>query len=220
MKTLFFYSIFTITILLLNQDVFSQCTFSVAPGIQLNNASFGFKKNKFKPNIGLQILTASTSLTETGKKFDYNVNDIVNYEDKYKLSGLAIMPVIGLQYYFKESEKLKAYAAIDFTKVFVSAKIEDSSDPEANSDLQAMIKKINILGGQFGVGAEYFLDPCFSLGGEFGIRLFHVNYVEEQDHNVYNPNIGQSVTTKTNYNYNFSLNPTYAKLSFNFYFIK
>lgn len=199
---------------------YSQFTFSVSPGIQMNNASFGLKKNKFKPNIGLQVLTGSAGLTESGQRYDYNAGNIVNYEEKYKISGIAIMPVLGLQYYFKESEKLKAFASINFTKVFVSAKIEDSTNPAANSELQAQIKKINVLGGQIGFGAEYFLDQCFSVGGEFGLRLLYVNYIEEESHDIYNPNTNQTVESKTDYDYKYSLNPTYVKLSFNYYFSK
>jgi len=220
MKKTFLHLIITLTLFLCTYFGYAQFTFSVSPGIQMNNASFGIKKNKFKPNIGLQILTGSTMLTESGQRFDYNAGDIVNYEDKYKYSGLAIMPVIGLQYYIKETEKLKAYAAINFTKVFISAKIEDSTNPNANIELKDQIKNINILGGQLGFGTEYFFDQYFSISGEFGIRLFHVNYKEEQNHSIYNPNTHETIESKTKYKYNFSLNPTYAKLSFNFYFTK
>jgi len=208
MKTTLLHLTVTITLFFITYSGYSQFTFSVSPGVQMNNASFGIKKNKFKPNIGLQILTGSTSLTESGQRFDYNAGDIVNYEDKYKYSGLAIMPVIGLQYYIKETEKLKAYAAINFTKVFISAKIEDSTNPNANTELKDQIKNINILGGQLGFGTEYFFDQYFSVGGEFGIRLFHVNYKEEQNNNIYNPNTGETIESKTKYKYNFSLNPT------------
>lgn len=220
MKTTLLHFTVIITLLLVTYSGYSQFTFSVSPGIQMNNASFGIKKNKFKPNIGLQILTGSTSLTESGQRFDYNVGDIVNYEDKYKYSGVAIMPVIGLQYYIKESEKLKAYAAINFTKVFVSAKVEDSTNPNANTELKDIIKKINILGGQLGFGTEYFFDQYFSVGGEFGIRLFYINYIEEHEHSIYNPNTNETIESKTKYKYDFSLNPTYAKISFNYYFSK
>lgn len=220
MRTSFFQLIVIITLILISYSGYTQFTFSISPGIQMNNASFGIKKNKFKPNIGLQVLTGNAGLTESGLEYDNNTHQIVEYSDKYKISGTAIMPVIGLQYYFKESDKLKAYASINFTKVFISAKIEDSTDPNANSDLKDQIKKINILGGQIGFGTEYFFDQYFSVGGEFGIRLFYVNYVEEQDRSIYNPNTGQSMNTKIKYDYKYSLSPTYVKLSFNYYFSK
>ncbi len=220
MKTPFLNLSIFIVLLLFSNSIYSQFSFSVSPGIQINNASFGFKKNKIKPNFGIQILTGSTSLTESGKRYDYDVQDIVNYEEKYKYSGLAIMPIIGLQYYFKESEKLSVFTTINFTKVFISGKIEDSTNPNANSELNDLVKKVNVVGGQVGFGTEYFFDKYFSVGGEFGIRIFYANYTEEHNHSVYNPNTGESVDSKINFKYNFSMNPTYSKISLNYYFSK
>ena len=198
----------------------AQFTFSVNPGIQLNSAGFGYKINKFVPFIGLQVFSISSELNESGKRYDDNIGDIISYEDKYKYSGTLFMPVLGLKCFFIEKNKLKAYGTACFTKPFLTGKIENNTNAPASDEVNDMVKNANLWGGQFGFGTEYFFDDNFSIGGEFGIRLLHLKYKYEVDEIVYNPDTGEDVPSTTTYEYKFNLNPTYAKLSLNFYFSK
>jgi hypothetical protein len=126
------------------------------------------------------------------------------------------MPTIGIKYFFIETNKLKSYGTMSFTKFLLSGKIEDDTDE--NYDLKKEIKNTHLYGGQRGFGTEYFFDDNFSLGGEFGFRLLHLKYKHEVDDEVYNPDIGDYIPTTTTYDYKFNFNPTYVKISLNFYF--
>lgn len=198
----------------------SQFTFSVSPGINLNGAGFGYKINNFVPYIGLQGISGTSSVTEKGMRYEFPTNNYVSYEEKYKFSGNVFMPTIGVKYFFMQTNKLKAYGTLSFTKFLFSAKIEDSIDSTANDDLKKALKEIKVYGAQLGFGAEYFFDDNFSVGGEFGIRQLHVKYKEEHNNRAYDPNTNNYIDLTTTYDYKLNLYPTYVKLSFNFYFGK
>lgn len=203
----------------LNQ-LFSQVTFSVSPGFNINNATFGKKFKKAEPFAGLNVITAFTGYTETGQRYDYDQGKIVNYEEKRNFSCVALMPVIGTKYYLKEGEKLKSYITLLYSRAFIWAKVKDTEDPDLQDELNDILKKIRISGGQAGFGAEYFFDECFSLSGEFGIRFFSGKHEEEYDRTIYDVSSGQYVDTKINYKYHLGLSPTYTKIALNFYFVK
>lgn len=220
MKNLNIKSIVTVFTCLLLMKADAQFHFGISPGLQMNGAVFGYKADKFVPYLGFQMAGGSVNYTETGKKEDPVTGDIVDYKDVYKFSGRLWMPSLGCKYFFLENNKLKAYANLSLTKVFISAQVEDSNDPAVTVELKKAIDNIKIFGGQFGVGTEYFLDDNFSIGGEFGIRLLHLNFKQEKDDSVTDPNTGNPVdfvrvnSTKMNFN------PTYTRFSLNFYFGK
>lgn len=209
-----------LVIALLSLALFSQTnaqfTFSVSPGLQLNSANFGYRINKFVPFIGLQMANAGTKVIDKGSEYDINTGSIVNYTDEFKFSGTAYMPFIGTRYFFKQSNKLSAYGSIMLTKIFLSGKIEDSNNPDANKDVEQFIKNTSVWGGQLGFGVEYFLDESFSLGGEFGIMMAHAKNKQEETRPVSapGPDPDATFTTETTIN----IRPTYTKFSLNFYF--
>lgn len=208
-----------INILFYNESK-GQFAFNVSPGLQLNSAGFGYKIDKFVPFVGLHIMHGGININEKGNRIDYFSGDLVSYEDKYILTATAYIPTIGTKYFFNETNKLKAFGTLSLTKIFLSGKIEDSNDDEASSQFEEDLKKTRIWGGQIGFGTEYFFDNNFSIGGEFGVRLLHLRFKEEYNDELYNPNTGNYVSSKTKYDYKFNFNPTYIKLSLNFYFTK
>lgn len=195
----------------------AQFTFSVSPGLQLNSANFGYRFNKVVPFIGLQMINAGTKITETGMRYDPIPDEVVSYTDEFKFTGTAYMPFIGARYFFKQSGKLNAYGSLMFSKIFLSGKIEDSTDPNANKQVEDFIKNTSVWGGQLGFGVEYFFDDNFSLGGEFGLMMMHARNKTEETRTVSDPNGPDpeaTFTTDTRIN----LRPTYTKFSLNFYF--
>ena len=201
-------------------SVKGQMMFSVAPGIQMNGVSVGYQTKKFVPFLGLQLLNASFDASESGKRYDSNLQYVVAYNDKLKITGSVIMPTLGVKYFIKETNKLKTYGLFSLTKVFIKAKIDNPDNPSANDDLQDAIKKTKIMGGQLGFGTEYFFDNNFSLGGEFGFRFLNVKNSDEFQRDVYNPNTGQTTSETIKMDNKFSIRPTYIKVSLNFYFNK
>lgn len=220
MKKIVCYLVFIVLFSLISNKNKAQFTFNVSPGLQFNSANFGYKVDKFVPYLGLQVLSANANLNEKGQRYDSNIGTIVPYENVYKFSGTVYMPTIGLKYFFLEINKLKLFGNASFTKIFLSGKINDSSDPEVNNDLKEEIKSIRIYGGQLSFGTEYFFDNNFSIGGEFGLRLLHLKYKKEIDDEVYNPDTGIYTPSKTTYDYRYNISPTYIKLSLCFYFGK
>ncbi|HBX50038.1 MAG: hypothetical protein A2275_17755 [Bacteroidetes bacterium RIFOXYA12_FULL_35_11] len=214
-------SVFLIFIFLFSiEENKAQFHFNVSPGLQFNTANFGYKVNNFVPYFGLQILNGSANLSEKGERYDPDRGGIVPYEDKYKFSGIIYIPTLGTKYFFKETNKLKLYGTISFTKFILSGKIEVSNDSDANDELQSEIKKMNLWGGQLGFGTEYFFDNNFSVGGEFGLRLLRLKYKDTEEDLIYNPQTGNYVPSTTTNDYRFNLSPTYVRISFNYYFDK
>lgn len=196
----------------------AQMTFSVSPGVQLYGASFGYMVKRAVPFVGLQILNGSVNIKETGFETNYADNTVDPYTDTYKVIGAAFAPTIGLKYFFKDVEKVRTYGLISATTVILSAKVEDSEDAKENEYLQDEIKNLRIFGGQLGFGAEYFFENAFSVGGEFGVRFIYLSNEITKDQSVYNPGSNNYEDYKATYSYKYSVNPTYAKISLNYYF--
>lgn len=196
----------------------AQFHFSISPGMQLNGALFGYKLKKCVPYIGFQMMGGSVNFTETGKKHDPNTGDVIDYKDLYKASGAVYIPSLGCKYFFIETNKLKAYANLSVSKFLLSAKVEDSNDPAATVDLKKALDNTRIYGAQLGFGTEYFFDGNFSIGGEFGFRMIHVNFKEERTETISDPNTGNLISYSRVSTSKINFNPTYTKLSLNFYF--
>jgi hypothetical protein len=187
---------------------FSQFTFTAAPGLNLNSAYFGYKMGKIVPYVGIQYCGISGSY-----------KNLVNYtgsspdeSNEVKFTGRVIMPSIGLKYFAIEKNKIKGYVNATLAKPFLSAKLtENGSEVTEVSD---EVKKVSLWGGSLGVGAEYFFDDNFSVGGEFGIHAVAGKYSRTDFYSNYNGNGDANVTNEVKA----MLMPTYTKISVNFYF--
>lgn len=208
-----------IAALALSLSASAQFAFSVSPGLQLSGTQFGYKVDKFVPYLGLQMLMVKGELNQTGQENDFNGN-IVTYNDTYSAKLSLIMPTIGLKYFFIESNKLKAYGNANFSMLLIGGKIEDSTDPDQTADeqFQDVIENTKISAFQIGFGTEYFFDDNFSLGGEFGLNMVSFKSEDTWETTLVDPNTGNNVQVTNTDNYKAKFNPTYAKVSLNFYF--
>lgn len=196
---------------------YGQFTFGVSPGIGLNSTYFGYKvNNRLVPYIGFQYLNAKFNYEQSGEEYDYDVNQVVSYSDKEEISGSVFIPTLGVKYFIKGQNKLRAYLNLNIAKPIISGKMKTNG--EEDEDFRDQIKNVNLWGGEFGFGMEYFFDDNFSLGGEFGLRYIHVKYKDSYDSDFYNPDLGDYQATTIDTDLNLSSNPTYSKISLNFYF--
>jgi len=194
-------------VLFVSIPAFSQFTFSAAPGINLNTASFGYKFDKLVPYVGIQYCGISGSYS-----FKVNYTTGTDESDEYKFTGKVIMPSIGVKYFAVEKNKVKGYVNATFAKPFLSAKL--TVDGNEYSVVSDEVKNITLWGGSLGVGAEYFFDDNFSVGGEFGIHAVFGKYSKTVTDDDYNGNGPADITREVKT----MVMPTYSKISLNFYF--
>ena len=204
-------NLFLVVLLLtfVSVPLFSQFTFTAAPGLNLNSASFGYKFNKFVPYFGIQYCGINGS-------YSFNVNytstTVTDESHEAKFSGKIIMPSLGIKYFAIEKNKVKGYINATVAKPFVSAKLTvDGDDVQSVSD---EVGKVSLFGGSMGVGAEYFFDDNFSVGGEFGLQFINGKYKDSYTSTNYNGYGNASIETVVKA----MVMPTYSKISLNFYF--
>ncbi|MBK6978702.1 MAG: hypothetical protein IPH28_17735 [Cytophagaceae bacterium] len=170
---------------------FSQLSFGVHTGYGTKSAYLGYKnKTHFMPYFSLQMA---------------NLRANTEFEDENELVKIGIvMPTIGTKYYLKDNGKLKPYFDLTVSKpVFYIKPVEE-------------IENLKLLAGSLGFGTEYFLDPQFSIGGEFGLNILNARYIESYEDFDYNNYTSVEKEDK----YKFTSNPTYGRISVNFYFEK
>jgi len=217
-KVFFIYFTAVSLILLSVGNTNAQFTFSVSPGLQINCAGFGYHYGNFVTYAGLQLINASYSEERTGEEYDYGTSVLTSYKNTYKTSETLYVPSLGTKYYFKTSDNLKLYGDALFTIFITTYKIEDSNNPNENKDIKDRIKKSFLYGGQLGFGTEYFFNINFDINNKFNIKLLLGIYEEKYQTQIYNPNTGNYEDSEIDYKYKLNVNPTYVKLSFNFYF--
>lgn len=177
-------SIITLTFILTGIS-YSQFSFSVKPGLNLNSANIGYRSEKGVFYGGLQFINVT---------YKYK-----NQYDDDKLKLHVYMPYIGYKFFIKEKENIKSSISATLFKPMVFGK--EITDGTEEVSFKEDLRNINIWGGEFAFGTEYFLSENFSLGGEFGLRL--AIYVDDHD---------------SDYKESLYLNMTYVSGSLNFYF--
>lgn len=195
---------------------YSQFAFGVAPGLSTNSAYFGFKAGKVVPYIGFQYAGASINLEESGEEWDNSENDIIPYSYDVKIKGNLYVPTLGIKVFAIEKNQLKAYFNLSVAKPFLSAKYE--VDGEESEEVSDLAKEIKLIGGEFGFGVEYFFDDNFSIGGEFGLKYLHAKYTDSYEDEEYDYNTGTYEDVTIENTIKVGMNPTYSKISLNFYF--
>ena len=203
-----------------NNKCDAQFYFNVTPGIQLNSGSFGWKINKFVPYISLQYMSASFNYSISGKEYNNQTGQFGPYTNSNKIIVNAFLPTIGSKYFIKETNKIKAFANISLSSLIVSENYKNSQNPNSNGPLHDEINNGRAFATQSGFGVEYFFDENFSIGGEFGLRFMYYHYENSESAIEYNSATGQDESFTQTTKITNSLNPTYGKLSLNFYFNK
>lgn len=173
-------------LLLFTTKSYSQFAFGVSPGSGMNSAYFAYKiDSNFVPFVGLQYFNAGFNGKDFGEEFSFSVG--------------VFNPHIGLKYFFKHHENIKAYASLIISKPFLNAKLE--FDGEEDESISEFVDNISLFGSEIGFGTEYFFDQHFSIGGEFGVRFISTSYFEDEDFFL-------KLSTRN----------TYSKFTLNFYF--
>ena len=203
-KSLLFASIFCIA---LSFQSNAQFTFSASPGINLNTASFGYRSGNFVPFIGLQFLNVNGSYEENGSLYE-------DYSTSGKLNVL--MPPIGLKYFAVEVDDINAYFTGSFSMPFISGSGE--TDGTTDPEVEEAFDNVSAWGAQLGFGTEYFFSEHFSLGGEFGLNFIHGKAEGEYTEYDYDPVSGTDTENTVETITKIGFNPTYTKVSLNFYF--
>lgn len=193
----------------------AQLNIGITPSFVLNGFYVGYQFEDFVPYIGLQFFSVSTTFEETQKDYDYD-GVLRIHNDKNEISANIYMPYIGGKYFIIKKEALKGYLALGVYKPFVS--VEEIDDGRVNNDVESMIDNLSIWGFEFGFGSEYFFNKQFSLGGEFGLRLFFYNSEYKDKTTIYNPNTQRSEESTRELKNNINFSATYAKMSLNYYF--
>ncbi len=195
----------------------AQFSFGVSPGLHFNSAYFGVKlKDKVVPYVSFQYFGGSMNASQTGEEFDYSLNQVTTFNNTYEYKFNAFVPSVGLKWFMLSKAKLKLFANANFSKPVLTGKVVNQG--QEDPDFRDAIKGLNVFGGEAGLGAEYYFDEQFSLGGEFGLRMLHVGVKESYDSYFFNPLTGLDQATTIEYKANFNLRPTYSKISLNFYF--
>lgn len=189
---------------------FSQFNFRLTYGtLDSKMATFGYDFGNWTPYVGLDVygIGAKVEMGQGG----------VSMEAKAGLN--AISPIVGVRYYFLESDRLKGYGNLSFSKAFLGGKLEV---PEALADAWGMgdeaidyklgdvMDKKSLLQVQLGFGAEYFFNDNLSLVAEYGFR--YINLTLEPNMAELGAPSGMSVKA--------SLSPysTFAKIGLGFHF--
>lgn len=227
----------------LAQNKFS---FGVKPGMVIQNSYFGFTAGKFLPYASMDLLWMTANMKETSNSTSYSsyYGDISTSSDwdEYIFKGKAIVliPHFGSKFYIrgaKASEGLRAYLNGDlfFSIPSVSGKEERSwrytSDGETESghSSEKMDKKtkeliedvLSFWGFNLGFGTEYMFSEHFSVGGEYGFRLFFnkIKYHDEESSSYGDPQYYYySYQNKWEDELSLTLKMNYAVVALNFYF--
>lgn len=209
--------ILTVALLAFSTEAFSQFTFSVSPGMHLNGTQFGYTINgKLMPYISIQYLKAGFTQTDSYMHWDYDTNAAAREEDSREVNGSILIPSIGIKYALITKEKLHGYVTAAISKPIVNAELK--YDGEVVEELDDEVDAISLFGGQAGVGAEYFFDENFSIGGEFGLAYMKVNYDMSYEDDYYNPDTSTYIDYTGENCLKANILPTYSKISLNFYF--
>lgn len=208
-----------ITCLLVNSMIFSQVSFNINLGKSTTGAQFGYLFKKFNPYLSFQYMNMNTEIIDSGKENDPFSGEIVNFKEEYSAKLTLLMPTLGLKYYLIERNKLKAFANVFYAKPIVRAKL-DVNDPSIENDFESVIKDLKINSIGIGIGAEYYFDANFSLGGEFGFMTTRIKSELDYEQNLFDPNSGNMILNSNKINFKGAFSPTFARVSLNFYFGK
>lgn len=217
MKTLKSF-LFLLGCIIVSTQAFSQVSFSISPGLNLNAMQIGFKTNNtLSPYVGFQYLSVKYNYERNRKEFNTTTNTVDDVLNTETISGGLFIPNIGAKYSFKKIGNMQPYISANIAKPIVYAKYED--DGVIDDDVKDDIKNLSLWGGEICFGAEYFFDATFSLSGEFGLRHLSFKYEDPYETSYYNPNSAQSIDYTSTRTTKFKATPTYTKISLNFYFV-
>jgi hypothetical protein len=212
-------AILIILVLFITNSVNAQFSFGVKPGAGLNGAYFGFKTHSLVVFTSFDYIHVGGVLEESGQRFDYNLNQLVTFSDELEAAFSIYNIGVGAKYFLPVTNNISPYFTTTITKPFLSADAKENGATQ--DDLSDFVGEISIWGVSLGFGTEYFFSENFSVGGEFGLRMFLGSYEkhEKVETWVFNPNTGGSIVqTDRNLEANINFSLTYSVVSLNYYF--
>ncbi|MCT4561092.1 MAG: hypothetical protein N4A41_06920 [Crocinitomicaceae bacterium] len=214
MRSFLIKSATVVTMLLSTQLSFGQFTMGVAPGFNLSGADFGYKINRYVPQLGFNYMTASGMYTWDRKEYDGS--QIVDVSDTYTYRLGFLLPRVGLKVFVAEKEDLKMFVSAGFMKPFLFGTSE--SNGINDYAVEDELNRISLWGSDLSFGMEYFFSERFSFSGQFGLRYFSFKYDNKYNTSVYNPDTGESQDYQAREVFKLSMNPTFTRVGLNFYF--
>ncbi len=214
--------------------------FGVKPGITLNSAYVGIKQGGFMPYMGANFLSLSADGEHTKLHENFVSEDTyTRVFDSIDFSGHAflVVPHLGAKIFL--GEKLaKPYLFAEFfmglpmvdldidgyreTSEFENGKLIDYQKETANIDYSEIKNTVNdalsFWGFTVGGGAEYFFDPHFSVGGEYGFRVLFDTATHENQTGDFDEVALNGYRNDWKLEVNASLKLSYAIFSLNYYF--
>lgn len=207
----------------------AQLVFGVKPGLTANSAQFGLHVGPIMLLGGMEFLRTSATTEESGTRLNYvysgyppyyGTYQLVPYNDKFETSVNVYVPFAGVKLLLasREAGKTGAYVTAYIAKPIISG--ESSTNGKEDQDTKDFFDNLGVWAFQAGFGGEYFFSESFSIGGEFGLRMFIANYKEEdsQTQTVYDGVSYRTYTTSNKYDLDLGLGITYSTLCLNFYF--
>ncbi len=194
MKALLFCCIVVLAMLIPALSYGQSPVFSVKPGLGIQSSHIGLSMGRMIPYFGVDLLSIGVkgnySETDWGKDWQTGVF-YKQSDEKWDLSGSAtlLIPHIGIKFLLPDN-KLRPYCFGDLFKSFAFVSVdgedlyrsynpqgqviyEDVDDLELEKKEKDAVKDIlGVWGFNIGFGVEYPVSERFSIGGEYGVRLF------------------------------------------------
>ena len=204
-----------------------QLLFSVKPGLTGNSAQFGLKLSGLMAFGGIEFARVATTSEETGQRLEYYYNypyygyNLVSYNNKVEATTNIYTPFVGAKILFGggETGKTGAYVTGIIGKPFITGKSVDNG--KESESTKKFFDGLSAWMFMAGFGGEYFFSESFSIGGEFGLRVFLLNYKTDDRHTetVYDPqtNTYKTYSLPNDYKLDLGLGITYSTIVLNYY---
>jgi hypothetical protein len=212
----------------------AQLVFGVKPGLTGNSAHLGLKLSGLMVFGGIEYFRTAVTTEESGSNilYSYNYNPLTYqytttyslqpYSDKLETSLNVYAPFVGAKILVGggESSKAGAYVTGIIGKPFISGK--STSNGKEDESMQKFYENLSAWMFMAGFGGEYFFSESFSIGGEFGLRIFLVNYKDESNETTqmydYQTGSVKNIISPHKYNFDLGMGLTYSTLVLNYYF--
>ncbi len=208
-------------------------------GAPFSGTSVGLRLGPLAAYGGLDIITFSASFDDESTTYekDWNTGNLYKYRDRTEsLDGSArlIMPQVGarlhlagqtVNLYLHGNAQLTipsveghgSYKSIRYNPDGSIAYTDEDDYELTDEDKERIHDVLDFISVSVGFGAEHYFSNHFSIGGEFGLRLFLISFENEgEEEDVYNGSVDWRRQWKTVAET--SLGTTYTQFTLNYYF--
>ena len=192
----------------------SSFVFEIKPGYGIQSSNFGIEKGRVTPFIGLDIMAIGAEGnyvdSDYSEYYDPMGGTTTTYETEQTIdvsgSATLFIPHFGLKYHFADPDAdlrpyligglFKSIAMVDVegsetTRYYQNGHLtrdDDSGVELEDKEKDALKDLLGVWGFNLGFGASYPFSERFSIGGEYGFRLFFASTSYEyedagEDHN-------------------------------------